>query len=160
MNQEGMQSVKWAVDRMIALRKAGEEARFRLVWVDNEGVRQIRLEIRRGSGVIERPIFPFPLGSSNAAVVEESPKVTLAVGVLRPEGFYWTRWEGHDGPEIAELVKEQDCWSWYRTGSDESWAEGGDLKAWSISRPSEHKTFLREILSGPLSAPESGSVES
>jgi hypothetical protein len=158
MNQEGMQSVKWAIERMIALRKAGEAARFRVSWADRDGVRHYRLEIRRESGVIERPISPLPLGSKNA--VEESSKVTLAVGVLRPAGFYWTRWEGHDGPEVAELVKEQDCWSWYRTGSDESWAEGGELQAWSCSRPSKFSTFLREILSGPLSAPESGSVES
>lgn len=63
-------SVLWALGRMVELRKAGAAARFRVTWRDYAGRREYRLEIRRGDGVIERPIVPFPLGGGQS--VEES----------------------------------------------------------------------------------------
>lgn len=67
---EQLASVTWALDRMVALRKAGEEAWFRISWVTHSGRRVYRLEIRRASGVIERPLWPNPVGSKQC--VEET----------------------------------------------------------------------------------------
>lgn len=60
-----MASVRWALGRMIELRKAGEKARFRITWRVRGGTRTYRLEIRRESGVIERPIWPLPIGGES-----------------------------------------------------------------------------------------------
>lgn len=66
---EVMSSVLWALGRMVELRQAGEQARFRVVWQDYFEGREYRLEIRRADGVIERPPWPFPLAGGRS--VEE-----------------------------------------------------------------------------------------
>lgn len=71
---EQLASVTWALDRMVELRKSGQDAWFRVVWATYSGRRVYRLEIRRPGGVIERPTWPLPVGSKNT--VEET----------RPEG--------------------------------------------------------------------------
>lgn len=144
-------SVRWALDRMIELRQKGEAARFRCSWVERKGQREYRLEIRRSSGAIERPIWPFPLSDAEAveeaaALTIETVTVTTGVNVPRPPGFYWTVWEGYEHrPEIAEYhvgaagqFPESET-GWLRTGSDETWSE---------------TVFLRGVLSGPLAAPQ------
>lgn len=63
-------SVLWALGRMVTLRKQGESARFRVVWHDKPGIREYRLQIRRGDGRVETsPLTPDMDGPS----VEESP---------------------------------------------------------------------------------------
>jgi len=65
-------SVAWALNRMVEIRKAGQKARFRITWIERDGRREYRLEVRRDDGRIERPPWPFPLAGSEA--VEESDR--------------------------------------------------------------------------------------
>lgn len=70
--REVLGSVLWTLERMIELRKAGENARFRVVWLKRpNGVREYRLEIQHGDGRIERPIYPFPLAGGQVVVEGE-----------------------------------------------------------------------------------------
>lgn len=80
-----MDSDDWAVSRMVELRQAGEPARFRIQWVDRGGKRLYRVEIQRVDGVIERPLYPLPLGTKSA--VMESTKAEMEQALA--DGAEW-----------------------------------------------------------------------
>lgn len=69
VQREVICSVLWALERMIEIRKAGGNARFRICWLKRpNGVREYRLEIKHADGRIERPVFPFPLTGAQSVV--------------------------------------------------------------------------------------------
>lgn len=79
---EMVDSVRWALSRMVELRSTGQTARFRVTYADREGRREFRLEVRRADGRIERPPYPFPLTGSGARAVEESDEKEFEARVL------------------------------------------------------------------------------
>lgn len=74
--------------RFIELRKMGERPRFRVTCRVVDGVREYRLEIRKDDGIVERPIWPLPIGGESFDVTAKEEGVVercLGLASVMPE---------------------------------------------------------------------------